>query len=199
MLGVGTVAELREGVREVCDAGGPEVTSLVAGGSGACTVANGLRGLSGDPAWQALVDVARASSMTKAALGDRHGVGVTALGTVFTWGDRSDGRCGVVAATPVNPLEPSLVTALEAHTIVDVAAGEGHSLALAGAWACGRAGSPRSPLLCHPCPILSLLTDPSALYLYLQMTAASLRGGGPPRGSAGLAPHLAAAAQLARS
>jgi alpha-tubulin suppressor-like RCC1 family protein len=68
------------------------------------------------------------ANVVQIAAGSRHSLAVTADGTVYAWGSNDEGQLGLGASIP-EKLTPTLVTALT--NIVQIAAGESHSLAMA--------------------------------------------------------------------
>jgi hypothetical protein len=124
MHGLGSVVVINpDNVTEL--SGGCEVLSLIRGGEGAATLANGLlltfseNGMPSTLDLTALDDIAKAMSLKSIAVGGTHGLASTVLGAVYEWG------------RPNDPSAMYLHASLN-DRITEVAAGMGHSLALSG-------------------------------------------------------------------
>ncbi|RYG50901.1 hypothetical protein EON67_04430 [archaeon] len=140
MLGLGAVVCFTEGgAYDLRDVSGSEVVSLGGRAGGVVTLSNGICA-SPSPTPHALDglmppeldSLARGVGITHMAHGLHHGVAVTLLGAVYTWGVNVEGQLGrLPAASSAQP--PAQVTKLAARHIVSVAAGDSHTLALTGA------------------------------------------------------------------
>jgi len=134
MLGLGSVITFCDGA-----AAGTEVTDLGGRWPITATVANGLKAASREVHDTVLprdmLDVARAMTVTHVRHGAEHGIAATALGTVYTWGRSLQGQLGQQRFLETGDRDfvpPLSVEALSAHRIVQVAAGDHHSVALSG-------------------------------------------------------------------
>ena len=75
---------------------------------------------------------ARAPKITKIAAGRSHSVALTANGTVYCWGACQYGQCGILSRRRGGVAPPKRVETLEQVQIVDISAGDSHTLALTG-------------------------------------------------------------------
>ena len=78
-------------------------------------------------------------SFVRISLGRLHGVGLTDIGELYSWGSNTNGRLGHgdctsagAAKTGRGVRSPSRIDALKNVSIIQVAAGDGHTLALTG-------------------------------------------------------------------
>lgn len=85
------------------------------------------------------------SRVVKVAAGKSHSVALDATGGVYCWGSCNYGQCGAVGRRRGGTAPPKQVEALSQVHIVDIAAGDSHTLALTGGgrvfgWGCGVEG-----------------------------------------------------------
>lgn len=134
MLGLGSVISFGDRVVEISGALGNEVLSLGSNKApAAITLANGIFPVHEDERlWpESLLEVAKSQTIKQIAHGRSHGVAVSLLGSAYTWGSNDWGQCGSRKVTE-DTCQFSVVEVLKEQHIIAVAAGDSHSLALAG-------------------------------------------------------------------